>query len=157
MPNFSFTAPDGSKWDSKYEFAVYTVLLGADNAIERTERPRDTLAYTTSVPRAHCVECGSKQVAMRRTYTADFRVPSARAESGYCYIEAKGFFRGNKRVLFGALVQTLEAADLITVLQSDYKLKGLKRTPTIRSYIESRGGRAVTFSELKNNPEIIHD
>jgi hypothetical protein len=155
MPNFSFTAPDGSKWDSEYEFKVATVLADAGIHVDRTEKPGDTLAYTTPVPRAYCLECGHTKCAQDRKYTADFRYASS-SEQGFSYIEAKGFFRGNKRTLFGHIVQSLDADQLITVFQSDYKT-GLIKTPGIVAWVQSKGGRACTFSELKFNPRIIYD
>lgn len=154
MPNFSFNAPDGSKWDSKYEYQVFSVLARAGIVVDRTQRPRDTIAYSTPVPRAQCLECGSRRVAQPRTYTADFRFASS-TESGYSFIEAKGFFRGNKRTLFGHLVQSLDQDMLVTVFQSDYKT-GLIKTPGIVAWVRAKGGRAYTFSELKDNPEIIY-
>ncbi len=87
--------------------------------------------------------CGSRECVQDRSYTPDlFLIPEGGdAKSGY-YIEAKGYFRREKRTLFRCMRNTrpdiavrlvLEADHWVTKGKSrmtDYAARYLKTTPT---------------------------
>lgn len=136
-------SPDGTVWASKFEWEVYDALSRHRGAFVRKCTGSDTISYIEPRPNVTCVACGSSECVQARTYTPDiFYIPKAAAPNGGGYfIEAKGYFRAEKRMLFRHLVNSNPDYDLRVVLSannwvtkgktriSDYFDRYMKDTP----------------------------
>jgi hypothetical protein len=135
-------APDGTVWASKFEWKVYEGLRKAGVTVRKCDS-RDTVRYIERKRNGRCLECGSNSVVQDRTYTPDLFVSTPREESplsGY-YIEAKGYFRADKRQLFRCLVASNKNYAIRVILErdgwvtkgktkyTDYFARYLKKTP----------------------------
>lgn len=130
--DYRYTDEHGETWDSKFEARVFNELrapavrLGL--TLRRCVKPGDSVAYTTAIRGANCVECGSHEVVQRRTYTPDVHVCGSGRE---IWIEAKGYFDATKRACLRSLVKQAPDFDVRIVLAADHKAgKG-----TITEYI----------------------
>lgn len=121
-----FRAPDGSEWDSRFEWTVYDVLLRQGHAIERCKRGgHHTVSYMQQLNNASCGACGSTEVGKRRTYTPDLfhhavgGGAAKDANAGYC-IELKGYLRAEERSLLRALCKARPDLDLRFIFQRNW-------------------------------------
>lgn len=114
-------APDGSIWDSRYEYVVWLAYVAADRKIRRTSKS-DSFSFTLPIRSASCDACGSTEVGQRRTYTPDFYVDSEdteRSTVGY-YIESKGYLRPKQRALLRSFYKAHPNAPVRFLLQRNY-------------------------------------
>lgn len=121
--------PDGSVWDSRFEYEVYSGLVKQGLNVRRTT-PDDSIPYTHAVRGGLCTVCASNKVVTERSYTPDFFVYTDTAldrntgsgvDKGY-FIEAKGYLRADRRSLLRSLRKARPDIDLRLVAQRDYKV-----------------------------------
>jgi len=157
VPSYGWTAPDGSKWDSQYEYHVFTAIKALGLNVRRCEKGgRDTFNYQEAARGLRCLDCGSSQCVQERTYTADFYIAPDGEEldgpptgEGY-YIEAKGYFRQNKRGLFRHFRRSHPTADVRMVAQKNIRIgKG-----NLASWCKSYGKIPVHFWDHKKDDVI---
>lgn len=138
-------APDGTEWDSRFEYEVYLVHRNAGINIRKCRSPEDSAAYARSVRNGVCGECGSDQVSTSHSYTPDFSVVpedpgqlSALAKDGGVFvIECKGYLRAERRSLLRALVKARPDLPLRILVQRDYKVtKSLTITEWVRKFLK---------------------
>ncbi len=140
-------APDGTEWDSKFEYEIFLTYQKAGMHVRRTTE-QDSLLFTRPVRNGACTECCSSEVVSRHTYTPDLFVSdaidrrqgpeSALPTAGY-YIEAKGYLRAEQRSLLRALRKARPDVDLRVIVQRDYKVtKSLTITEWVRKYLRAR-------------------
>lgn len=122
--DFHYTAEDGSKWDSRFEYLVYRGAVDAGLVLRRCEKGSDTIPYTHTVPRASCQDCGSARVGSARGITPDlyFDTGHPTGEEGRGYVEIKGFMRAPKRALYRSLFKEKPNTPLCLVIQSNFKV-----------------------------------
>lgn len=153
-----FRAPDGSEWDSRFEWQVYDALRkqGADVARVR-KGSGHTFPYSHAVRDASCLACGSDSVGKRRSYTPDLLVDGAGADSvaaapaGAYYVELKGYLRSEERGLLRALCKARTDLDLRFIFQRDWfvsKKSGLKVTDWVKKFLKKPA--AVWSGKLPN-------
>ena len=144
MADRRFIDPTGRQWDSKYEYQVYEHLrlLGYD-VRKCSAEEGDTLAYTSNVRKARCLECQSDQVVQDRTYTPDLHVsdlhrPGATGTMG-SYLECKGYWKPAKRNLSRSFVRSNPDINLVFVFQNNgWITKGKSRyTDYVNRYFKS--------------------
>jgi hypothetical protein len=123
-----FRAPDGSEWDSRYEWQVYDALRRSGVDVERCEKGgRYSIAYTQRLNNVACSACGSTEVGKQRRYTPDLfhhaekRDAAEGAALGY-RIELKGYLRAEERSLLRALCKARPDLDLRIVYQRDWRV-----------------------------------
>jgi len=112
--------PDGKVWASRFEWTVYDTLsrLGC-NVRKCTER--DSISYSEPKPNVKCMECGSLQCMQERIYTPDlFLIPKGRGNGDGYFIETKGYFARDKRILFRCFRNDRQDIDLRLILESDH-------------------------------------
>lgn len=129
-----FIAPDGSEWDSRFEWIVYDAYKQAGSSVRRTEAGgRDTLSYSEPVRSATCDSCGATAVSKSRRYTPDLFYHTGlpdNKEEGY-YIEVKGYIRAEQRSLIRAFAKARKDVDLRYIYQRDFPVS---RTSTVSSW-----------------------
>lgn len=137
-------APDGTVWASKFEWTVYEHYRTSGACVRKCTED-DSVSYTEPKPFVNCMDCGGNNCVQERIYTPDlFVVPKgAEPNSGGYYVEAKGYFRPEKRKLFRHLRNEGPDIDLRVVLESnhwvtrgktrltDYFERYLKTTPVV--------------------------
>lgn len=133
--DYHFTGPDGSLWDSKFEYQYYTACKDAGIPIERCTES-DTFSFTLPIRGGICGACQSTDVGQRRTLTPDFRLVSEDSEHKvvYHYIETKGYLRAKERALLRAFYKAHPDTLLSVVLQRTYPV-GAARTDGTKSSI----------------------
>jgi hypothetical protein len=138
-----FRAPDGSEWDSKFEWQVYDVYLRdpvSGRKIRRTVKGSgDTLAYTVPVRNATCDSCGQAKVSKHRSYTPDIFHDGAgdAGLKGSYLIETKGYLRAAERSLLRAFCKARPDIDLRIIYQRDFPVnKGLSITQWTAKYLK---------------------
>ncbi len=138
-------APDGTVWDSRFEYQVFEHLRRCGSDVRRCEKPGDSFDYLEPQTNVRCMDCGSSQCSQRRVYTPDFYIvpKSAASDGGGYYLEAKGYFRRDKRVLFRCFRNSRPEIDLRVVFEkahwvtsgktriTDYFDRYLKTTPYV--------------------------
>lgn len=137
--------PTGEVWASKFEWQTYEHLRASGANVRRCG-DSDSITYHESRPNVQCMACGSRECVQERIYTPDlYIIPKDPELEGY-YIEAKGYFRSEKRKLFRHLRKTRPDISLRAVLQSnhwvtrgktrlsDYFDRYLKDTPYVVGY-----------------------
>jgi len=141
-------APDGSVWASRFEYEVYRGLKESGVAVRRTDE-QDRLFYSRPIRKGTCAACGSSNVVSRHSYCPDLFVSTQQPDerrsgqsaavpaAGY-YIEAKGFFRADRRSLLRSLRKARPDVDLRLVVQRDYRItkRGLSLVQWIRKYLK---------------------
>lgn len=137
-----FRAPDGSEWDSKFEWQVYDQYLRSDDAgeVRRTvQGSSDTLSYTVPVRNATCDSCGQTEVSKHRRYTPDIFYDGRgtnRHESAF-FIETKGYLRAAERSLLRAFCKARKDIDLRIIYQRDFPVnKQLSITQWTAKYLK---------------------
>lgn len=150
-----WSAPDGTEWDSKFEYAVFLGYKEAGLDVRRTTE-QDSLFYTRPVRNGACTKCDSCEVVSRHRYTPDLyagskddRQRSGLQAPGY-YVEAKGYLRAEQRSLLRALRKARPDVDLRLIVQRDYKVTSkLTITEWARKYLRVRAvvwtGRVPTW------------
>ena len=112
--------PDGEQWASKFEWRVFDHLRSSGANVRRCTSS-DSIAYTEPKPNVTCLECGGSECVQERIYTPDlYIVPHGGDDKSGYYIEAKGYFRKEKRQLFRHLRKSRADIDLRVVLESDH-------------------------------------
>lgn len=144
--DWRFRAPDGSEWDSKFEWQVFDALTKQGHRIRRCERGlADSVPYTQRILNAACGACGSDAVGKRRSYTADFLHDPERKESqretddGRFLVELKGYLRADERGLLRALCKARPDLRLVFIFQRDFTVSrrsGLKATDWVEKYLK---------------------
>jgi hypothetical protein len=148
-------APDGSVFDSRFEYEVYKAGVDAKVPIRRTTKGKpdgagsDTVSYWHPSRGGSCRACGSAEVGTSRSFTADILYsPSLqddksadKADSGSgsapFYIDAKGYLRAPKRSLLRSLVKTRKDFALRLILQRDFPISKVSRiSDWIRKYLK---------------------
>jgi hypothetical protein len=121
-----FRAPDGSEWDSRFEWQVYDALVRAGHSVERCEKGgRYSVSYIQRLNGAACGACGSTEVGKQRRYTpdlfhhADGGNSAAEGDRGY-RIELKGYLRSEERSLLRALCKARPDLDLRFIFQRNW-------------------------------------
>ena len=114
-------AEDGKVWASKFEHDVYEYLR-ASGVNVRPCTASDSVTYSEPRPNVKCMACGSCECMQERIYTPDLFVIPDRGGAGSpgYYIEAKGYFRPEKRKLFRCLRNSRPDIDLRVVLEADH-------------------------------------
>jgi hypothetical protein len=118
-------APDGTVWDSRFEFEVFSGFKARGVSVSRLEAPKDSLDYTSPVRGAECTKCGADKVVQRRTITFDLlavQKAGSGSERRSYRVEAKGYLRAPRRRLLRCFRQAWPSADLRLVFQADYKV-----------------------------------
>lgn len=89
-------SPKNNNYKSKYERTVAAALAKAKVSFRYES---DTFDYPHTNRRGACRDCGSKNVAVMRTYTPDFRIrPNGGLNPrGEFYLETKGKFTSEDR------------------------------------------------------------
>jgi len=116
-----FTAPSGVEWASKFEWEVYESIGGAGVDVRKCGQG-DSFHYHESKRQGKCLACGSSDVVQERTYTPDLCVtPTPKGDSGPepYYIEVKGYFRQQRRALFGHFLKQNQDLDIRIVFERD--------------------------------------
>lgn len=125
-------APDGEIWDSRFEYEVYLGHKALGLSVRRTGE-QDDLLYTHAIRNGSCPACGSSKVVSKHSFRPDLLVDSEVSPerrngqlptvpaSGY-YIEAKGFFRADRRSLLRSFRKARPDVDLRFVLQRDFRV-----------------------------------
>lgn len=133
--DFHFTGPDGSKWDSRFEYLFYTAAKDAIPGIFRCTKS-NTFSFILPIKGGVCGACESASVGQRRTLTPDFCFVSTnpQCQDQYHYIETKGFLRAKERSLLRALGKAHPDISLSIVLQRSYPI-GTKRADGTKSSI----------------------
>lgn len=149
-----WTAPDGTEWDSIFEWQVFQGFKEAGLDIRKCDE-RDTISYGEQKQGVRCMECGSSRCVQQRRYTPDLlcvREGGSSHEHGSEYlIEVKGYFRREKRTLFRSMRNDQPHVDLRVVLASDHWVtKGKTR---ITDYLERYVKNTPYF--IWNGPESI--
>lgn len=80
----------------------------------------DSIAYCEPKPNVKCMECGSSQCGQDRYYTPDFYIVPSDPSSEPYYLEAKGYFRKEKRILFRAMRKARADIDVRVVFEADH-------------------------------------
>jgi hypothetical protein len=120
-------APDGTEWDSKFEYEVFLTYQKAGLNVRRTTE-QDSLLFTRPVRNGTCAICGSCEVASRHRYTPDLHVGAeddrerSSVQTASHYEEVKGYLRADQRSLLRALRKAKPDVDLRAVVQRDYKV-----------------------------------
>lgn len=118
-------APDGTVWDSRFEYEVYLGFKERGISVRKLEAPKDSLDYTSPVRGAECAKCGSNAVVQRRSITFDLlavQEAGGGPERRSYRVEAKGYLRAPRRRLLRCFRQAWPSVDLRLVLQADYKV-----------------------------------
>lgn len=122
-----YDAPDGSVWDSLFEYKVYLRLADEDGIRTRRTVPGsgDTFIYFDRPRSAICRNCGSDQVVQQRSYTPDlFCDPVQHSVQDRLdrdtWVEAKGYLRGHDRRLLRCFVKERPDVNLWIIFQRDY-------------------------------------
>jgi len=137
-------APDGTEWDSKFEYEIFLTYQKVGLSVRRTNE-QDRLLFTRPVRNGACTECDSCSVVSRHYYTPDIYVGAAddRERSGLqatgYYVEAKGYLRAEQRSLLRSLRKARPDVDLRLIVQRDYKVTSkLTITEWARKYLRVR-------------------
>ncbi len=119
--SFTYTAPDGSIWDSAFEFKVFTAYQQAGYPIYRCgDKGQDfQLQYTQKMKSCFCKECGGEEIYSRHFYTPDFYLLIG---NELVFIEAKGYMRAQRRSLMRAFCASRNDVKLLFIAQRDYKV-----------------------------------
>lgn len=137
-----FRAPDGSEWDSKFEWQVYDEYLRSAEGrkIRRTiQGGPDTLSYSVPVRNATCNSCGSAEVSKQRRYTPDMVYDGlgAAGDLGTYFIETKGYLRAPERSLLRAFCKARQDVSLRIIYQRDFPVnKKLSITQWTAKYLK---------------------
>lgn len=121
-----FQAPDGSIWDSKFEWHVWEGAKNADVRLHRADKAgkTDTLSYVHNIRNARCQDCGSDRVGSVRGITFDMVMrdwhPVGKENGGY--LECKGYMRANKRALYRSFFKEKPGFSAAIIIQSNYKV-----------------------------------
>lgn len=110
---------DGNEWPSKWEWQVFDHFRRAGSHVERCDE-RHSISYCEPKPNVKCLECGSSQCGQDRYYTPDLLVVPKDKELGAYYVEAKGYFRAEKRTLFRCMRKSRPDVDLRVVFEADH-------------------------------------
>lgn len=116
-----FIAPGGVEWASKFEWEVYDVIRGT-GAIVRKCGKGDSFSYHEPKRGGKCLACGSDNTVQERIYTPDLHItlpPEWRSGPGEYYIEVKGYFRQQRRALFGHFLKQHPDVDMRIVFETD--------------------------------------
>lgn len=116
-----WTAPDGTIWDSRYEYIVYSAYQAAGYTIRKCDK-RDTFSFTLPIRNASCTACGSTAVGQSRTYTPDFHVTpkDIKCEAVGYYCESKGYLRPKQRALLRNFYKAHPHSGVRFLLQRDF-------------------------------------
>ena len=151
--------PDGEEWASEFEYRVYLGfrLLGYD--VRRCDEG-DTLDYTSSIKRGRCLECQSSRVVQERRYTPDLFVSDLHApgfERPGCFIEAKGYWRADKRNLLRQALRERKDVPMLFVFQADKRIRGAKSTYStyIGRYFKHCGVAVYPWNRALKKPETL--
>lgn len=135
----TFTDPTGQSWASKLEWLVYEFFRVSGRDVRRTDKS-DTVTYYTNVHQGGCLECGSSEVAQKRTYTPDLYVDESGEEEtvkGGYYVECKGYFPGTKRSLLASVHSQHPSLNLRVIFASEVKLtKARTNVQYVKTYIK---------------------
>ena len=157
MPNRSYTANDGTVWDSRFESEVYDRLSLLEVPMRRCEAGRDSLPYDSSIKEGFCLECESNSVVQRRLYTPDLRVGDVGGgiESGGSYIEAKGWWPAPRRRLLREALKGKPLVRMLFVFQKDnWITKGKSRyTDYVARYIKT--AEALVWDDPDFNDRVL--
>lgn len=120
-------APDGTEWDSCFEYEVFLAYQKAGINVRRTTE-QDSLFFSRPVRNGVCEKCGACDVVSRHRYTPDLhasaednRERGGLEAPGYL-IETKGYLRAEQRSLLRALRKARPDVDLRAIVQRDYKV-----------------------------------
>jgi ribosomal protein L37E len=135
--DYHWISPDGSTWDSRFEYIFYSAARAADLNIVRCEKS-DTIPFTLNIRKGICAACGSAKVGQQRSYTPDFRVIANRAEpeAKHYYIECKGFLRPKERALWRSFYKAHPDAPIRVVFQRAYPVGARRSDGTKGSIVE---------------------
>lgn len=122
MADRTFIDEDGESWDSTYEHDVYRGLELLDVSVRRCIKgSSDTISYTSEVRQGVCMDCQSTKVVQERTYTPDFCI-YAEGDDGeprVVFVEAKGYWKADKRRLLRSVLKSNPHLNLLLVFQKD--------------------------------------
>lgn len=137
-------APDGTEWDSKFEYEIFLAYEKEGKSARRTTE-QDSLLFTRPVRNGACTECESCTVVSRHRYTPDLYVGAednrefGGLQATSYYVEAKGYLRAEQRSLLRSLRKARPDVDLRLIVQRDYKVtKSLTITEWARKYLRVR-------------------
>jgi len=119
----SFTSPDGQLWDSKYEHDVYVAIKGTGADVRKCDKS-DSFCYHEPKKGGKCLACGSGDVVQERIYTPDLHVctpPNGTDGGSSFFIEVKGYFRQQRRALFGHFLKSNKDVDIRILFEHDGK------------------------------------
>jgi len=133
-------APDGTVWDSKFEWRVYDDLRRAGIAVRKCSE-RDSISYSTKVRSGRCVACGGGTVVQDRSYTPDLHVWQGPGDGDGIWLEVKGHMQPSRRSQLREVVKQNPELDLRFILYS----ANTKATKKLRlwEYIEKYLKRPV--------------
>lgn len=94
---------------SRFEETIYGQLTRAGL---QPEYEPDTLDYHRRTRQTYCGDCGSKKTYKKARYTPDFKI-------GKFYIEAKGYFKPEKRAAMEDFLRSNPSVDLRFVFGAD--------------------------------------
>lgn len=122
-------APDGTVWDSKFEYEVFLGLSGRTGYRVRKTAESDSVCYTRPIRNGACTRCPSREVVSEHTYTPDLHIVQedsskrgAVGEAESYYVEAKGYLRADRRSLLRALCKARPDLHLRLLVQRDYRV-----------------------------------
>ena len=94
---------------SRFEEQIYDQLRKAGL---QPEYEPDTIDYHRRTRQTYCGDCGSKKTYKKARYTPDFKI-------GHYYIEAKGYFKPEKRAAMEDFLRSNPSIDLRFVFGAD--------------------------------------
>jgi hypothetical protein len=135
--NFHFTGPDGSLWDSRFEYIFYTAAKEAGLPIARCTKS-NTFSFILPIKSGSCGSCGATNIGQRRTLTPDFLLTADNSElpAEQAYIETKGYLRAKERSLLRALYKSHPDANISFVFQRAYPVGSKRADGTKGSVID---------------------
>ena len=110
-------APDGTIWASRFEYRVYEHFRASGSNVRKCDSS-DSVTYSEPKPNVKCMECGGSECVQERIYTPDLHIIPQHGSS--YFIEAKGYFRPEKRKLFRCLRNSRPDIDLRVILEADH-------------------------------------
>jgi len=148
-------APDGTVWDSGYEYDCYRAFRNIGYNVTVCYRGKGhTFNYVEPTRGGQCMECGSTEVFKHRSYTPDFYLQWE--DNKPFYVETKGYWRPSQRALFQKFLKSNPELDVRIVLQSNaYKGKLANMQEYVARYmkIPSHVWSPVNKSQVLALPE----